>query len=561
MTAGTHPKLGEALALHKQGDLHGAVSLYTKILAERPTDAVVLHLRGLASFHAGDLATANDFIARSIAFDGSDPDAWSNLGMVHASQEKNSDALRLLGRALELNPNHLDALHNIGSVLQKMHRSNEALPYFQRLVQLRPTAVPALCNLAAAQYDVGDTEGAIATYQKVVALAPDEETARNGLGEAYESLGKFDQARMQYISVLRRHPDNVLALVKVLQLPNATMQHEWVQRAAALAERKDSKGDARIRLNVALAHYYDRLKNYDVAFRHLQRGCDEQFNKEPFDAAGYTKLVDSIIESFDAKFLRTAPTSGNTSERPIFIVGMPRSGTTLVEQILASHSKVAAGGELPALLQVSNQTKELSKSGEHYPRGVRTLRPDAFAFMANQYLQHLNTVSADAPRVTDKLPFNFMQLGLIALLFPNATIIHCRRSPMDNCLSAYFTSFADKVQFANNLQTLGSYYVDYDRLMKHWHTVLRGRIFDVQYEELVTNTRSRIEDLLSFCSLPWEDACMRFYETERGVRTPSRWQVRQPIYTQSVQRWKHYEKHLEPLRKQLDRLPTASRVY
>ena len=471
--------------------------------------------------------------------------------MVHSKQEKNSDALRFFGRALELNPNHLDALHNIGSVLKKTHRDKEALPYFQKLVQLRPNGVPALCNLAAVQYEIGDTEGAIATYQKVIAIAPDEETARNGLGEAYESLGKFDQARMQYTAVLGREDNNVLALVKVLQLRDGTVEDRWVQQATALAERQDLKPEARIRLNVALAHYYDRLKNYDIAFRHLQRGCDEQFRKEPFSAAGYRKVIDLIIESLNADFFKTAPTSGNPSTQPIFIVGMPRSGTTLVEQILASHSAVVAGGELPVLLQVSYQTKELSKSGEHYPRGVRTLPTDALAHMAGRYLQHLNTLSADAPHVTDKLPFNFMHLGLIALLFPNAKIVHCRRSPMDNCLSAYFTSFADKIQFANNLETLGSYYVDYDRLMKHWHSVLPGRIFDLHYEELVNDTQGRIGALLSYCGLPWEDACMRFYETQRGVRTPSRWQVRQPIYTQSVERWKHYEKHLEPLRKQL----------
>jgi tetratricopeptide (TPR) repeat protein len=521
------------------------------MLAERPHDAVVLHLRGLLSYQAGDLTTANDFMARSIALDGSDPDAWSNLGMVHAKQEKNSDALRLFGRALELNPNHLDALHNIGSVLKKTDRAKEALPYFERLVRLRPTAIPALCNLAAVQYEIGNTEGAIGTYQKVLALAPDEETARNGLGEAYESLGQFEQARLQYTAVLRRQEDNVLALVKVLQLREGTVEDRWVQQATKLAERQDLKVDARIRLNVALGHYYDRLKNYDLAFTHLQRGCDEQFRKEPFSAEGYRKAIDTIVESLDAEFFKTAPTSGNASSRPIFIVGMPRSGTTLVEQILASHSAVAAGGELAKLPQVCAQTKELSKSAEHYPRGVRTLDSNALAFMADRYLQHLNTISSDAPHITDKLPFNFMYLGLIALLFPNAAIVHCRRSPMDNCLSAYFTSFADKVQFANNLETLGSYYVDYNRLMKHWHSVLPGRIFDLQYEELVADTQNRTAALLSFCNLPWEDACMRFYETERGVRTPSRWQVRQPIYSQSVQRWKHYEKHLEPLRKQL----------
>jgi len=167
--------------------------------------------------------------------------------------------------------------------------------------------------------------------------------------------------------------------------------------------------------------------------------------------------------------------------------------------------------------------------------------------MARRYLEHLDKVAPGAERVTDKLPFNFMHLGVIALLFPNAKIIHCRRDPMDNCLSCYFTSFAEQIGFANRLDTLGRYYLDYDRLMRHWRDVLPVQIFDLQYEELIDDTEARICGLLDFCDLEWEDACLSFYKTQRGVRTPSRWQVRQPIYKGSVQRWRNYEWHLQPL--------------
>jgi len=551
LTTNMDPRLGQALTLHQRGDVPGALGLYDALLKEQPHDAVLLHYRGLASFHMGDLAGASDFITRSVALDGSDADAWCNLGMVFAKQNNPAQALRLLQRALELNPTHLDALHNKAVVLKSLHREKEALSILQHIAKTHPRAIGPLCNLAATQQQLGDTAGAAATYENVLKIAPDDETARCGLGEAYEALGRFGAARDQYSAVLQRNPNNAWALVKTLELRDPTADIKWVDQATQLAARADLSADARIRLNVALAQYHDRGKHYDTAFLHLKRGCDEQFRRQPFDSAGYSKLVDTFIATLDAGFLRTAAVSGNTSARPIFIVGLPRSGTTLVEQVLSSHSAVAAGGELPTLPQVSFLTKELSRSHEHYPVGVRTLSTDALARMADQYLKHLTTLSADAQRVTDKLPFNFMHIGLIALLFPNAKIVHCRRDPLDNCLSCYFTSFADQVQFASDLAALGRYYVDYDRLMRHWHGALPGRIFDIQYEELVSDTQSRIEALLAFCELPWEEACLRFHETQRGIHTPSRWQVRQPIYAQSVQRWRHYEAHLGPLRSEL----------
>ena len=305
--------------------------------------------------------------------------------------------------------------------------------------------------------------------------------------------------------------------------------------------------EGRIRLNVALGYYYDRVQQFDEAFRRLQLGYDAQSRRDPFDADGYTRAINRLIETLTEEFYATAPSSGVDSSRPIFIVGMPRSGTTLTEQILASHSQVAAGGELSSLLKTSYQIGELSNTREPYPRGLLAIDEAALEKMADSYLAQLDAVSKTAGHVTDKLPFNFMHLGVIALLFPNARIVHCRRHPIDNCLSCYFTSFAEQIGFANRLDTLARYYVDYDRLMRHWKRVLPIDIFELQYEDLVTDTEDRIRALLTYCGLDWEDACLAFDKTERGIRTPSRWQVRQPIYRKSVARWRHYEKQLEPL--------------
>jgi hypothetical protein len=224
---------------------------------------------------------------------------------------------------------------------------------------------------------------------------------------------------------------------------------------------------------------------------------------------------------------------------------MPRSGTTLVEQILATHSRVAAGGELPT---ITNLAAEIGRTGEAYPQGVRTLGGTGLAQLARRYLGKLETVSPDAPHVTDKMPFNFMHLGLIAALFPDAAIIHCRRGALDTCLSCYFTSFSENLLFASNQEALGYYYLDYRRMMDHWRLILPKPMLDVEYEQLVSNTEETVRALLKYCGLEWEPACLQFHRTARGIRTPSRWQVRQPIYSSSVGRWCRYDRHLQPLR-------------
>lgn len=542
-----NPRIREGIALQRRGNVRAAATLYAEALQERPDDPQALHYMGLAQFQLGALAEAEQLLSRSAERDPSEANTWSDLGMVRLKLDQPEESLPAFTRALELAPEHPDALNNMSQALRKLGRFAQAKALLERLVTLKPKAVPAQYALADTQNKLGEVEAAIRTFQQALKLAPDDPRIRLGLGDAYESNGKFRQARMQYLSILRRDPDNALALARLLQLRDATPEPEQIERARQLADDPATKEDGRIRLNVALGYYHDRQKQHEEAFQRLQRGYDVLARRDPFDSDGYTRAIDALIGELTADFFASAPTSGIDSERPVFVVGMPRSGTTLTEQILASHSQVAAGGELSSLLKVSYQTKELSRTGEPYPRGLKSIDTEGLAEMARRYLGDLDRISENADRVTDKLPFNFMHLGVIALLFPNARIIHCRRHPLDNCLSCYFTSFADQIRFANQLDTLGRYYLDYDRLMKHWHEVLPVEIFDLQYETLIEDTEPTVRALIDHCGLPWEDACLSFHETQRAVRTPSRWQVRQPIYKGSMQRWRNYERELQPL--------------
>lgn len=543
------PRLRNGVGLHRRGDVAAAERIYMDILGREPEHWQALHYLGLARLQQGRLKDAENLLSRSVRIQPRNANAWSDLGSVRVKADTPQEALAPFSRALELSPEHPDALNNMARALRQLSRFDQARPLLERLVTLQPGQPGPLRALADVQTKSGDVVSAIDTFQEALKIDPDDPRIRLGLGDACESAGRFRQARMQYLSILRREPESPLALSRLLQMREGEVDTEWVATARRLAESTATPEDGRIRLNIALGYHADRAGEYPTAFRHLQRGYDAEAARAPFDSDGYSRAIDRLINTLDRSFYAEATDSGLDSERPIFVVGMPRSGTTLTEQILASHSRVAAGGEMSMLLKVSYQIGELSRSGRPYPEGLLTTGRVSLRRMGRRYLEALDKVSESAERITDKLPFNFMHLGVIALLFPGAKVIHCQRHPLDNCLSCYFTSFADQIHFANRLDTLGRYYLDYHRLMQHWRDVLPIDILDLPYESMVEETEGQVRKLLDHCGLAWEDACLDFHRTERGVRTPSRWQVRQPIYRGSMQRWRHYEEELEPLRK------------
>jgi tetratricopeptide (TPR) repeat protein len=544
-------QLDEGVSLQRQGRLTEAEALYRAVLGKSPNDAGALHYIGLVNYQAGKLEAADSFMSRSLQIDDSCANTWSDLGAVKLKSGKLEESVRHFGRALELNERHTDALNNIAAALRKLYRFESALVYLRRLALLRPNSADVMRNLADTLYHVGLVDESIEIFHAAIRVAPLDKAARLGLAEACEAAGKFRQARWQYLAVLRRDPENALALSKLLQLRDGAIEAGWVERAKRLAERGDTLGDAKTRLNIGLAYHFDRIGSYDSAFRQLKLARDRQAQLRPFSSDGYSAAVDALVKVLTKGFFRSAPRLEASSGRPIFIVGMPRSGTTLAEQVLATHPRVAAGGELAALPAASYRVQELS--GEHlaYPYGLTSMSAASLEKLAGAYLGQLQKIDTGDCKVTDKLPFNFMHLGMIALMFPDAKVVHCRRAPMDNCMSCYFTSFAEEVQFANDLGTLGRYYADYHRLMRHWQDVLPLNVFTLQYEDLVANTEATMRDLLGYCGLEWEPACLQFYDTARGIRTPSRWQVRQPIYRHSVARWRNYEAHLTPLKRAL----------
>lgn len=548
MTSADQAGFERALGLHRGGNIGAAVECYRDILRVEPQNPDALHYLGLAYLQLGDLVQAEVLLGRSLTIEPTRTNTICDLGTLKMTQKQFAAAIPLFTRALELSPNHVDALHNLAKTYGEMGYTAAALPLLERLTTVRPDAVGAFRQLGDTHYILGDIDGAIAAYRNALDLDPNDKLVRVSLGDAYESAGRFRPARMHYASVLRRDLDSPLALAGIIQLPNENIEPTWLERAHELAASVDTEPDARIKLNTALANYYDRHRKFPSAFQHIRAANDEKFAISPYDSLRSTVATDHLLRVFTKQYFESVLPNGVSSRcRPIFIVGMPRSGTTLTEQILASHPNVAAGGELSTLPNVVRRVQELSISKQPYPHGLKDLQADDRLLLANQYLSRLNQVSARASHVTDKLPFNFMHLGLIATLFPGASIIHCTRDPLDTCVSCYFTNFSKDIRFANNLVTLGRYYINYARLMKHWRSVLPMPMLEVPYESYVNDTENIVRRLLGFCGLEWDRACLAFYATRRGVQTPSRWQVRQPIYSSSTGRWKNYERELSPL--------------
>lgn len=530
--------------LLKHGDVSSAISHCRRLLNEQPDNLDALRYLGLAHILQHQFPEADHFLSRALRLAPADPGLLSALGTVRVNQSVYGDAIQLFSRALQIQPTHTDALSNLAAALTLLRQPAKAKSYLDRLIRVLPYSADAHVRASINTLNLNDVEDAIGYGRKAVRLAPENSPARLALAEALEAGGRFKQAKYQYLAVLATEPRQVTALSKLLSLKGTHIAEQYVCAVRGLLAEPQSRDTDRVQLSIALAQYYDFRGQYDSAFEHLHAGNTIRFKNHPFNSAAHSRAVDRLIHTCTSAALRSLPSHNVRSKKPVFIVGMPRSGTTLVEQILSSHSHVAAGGELPAIINIASQ---ITGTGTTYPEATRELDPTALARLARQYLDKLDAISTSAARVTDKMPFNFMHLWLIVALLPDATIIHCRRDVRDICLSCYFTSFSQELQFASDLEALARYCLDYRRIMQHWRQVLPGRFLEVDYERLVGNTEDSVRELLAFCGLPWDPTCMQFYRTDRGVRTPSRWQVRQPIYRHSVGRWRNYESHLQPL--------------
>lgn len=541
------------IALKAVGRLDQAIISFKKALAIDPGLGVVHNNLGNALRELGHTDAAVTSYQQALERDPEFAECHNNLGNALADLGRLDEAVNSFKKAIALKPNLIEAYNNLGNALKASQRLSDAVVFYQQALAIKPDYFEAHNNLGNGLSDLNRMDEAIVSYKKALQINPGYVEAHNSLGLALKDLGRMDQAIASFEKAIAIQPDYAKAHANLSQMRKHTDGDGdgEVRAMAELYDRSDLPDDQRIHLAFGLARAYENLGQYGRAFECLSDGQRLQKVAVPFDLAKATRFFKLIEDMFDPNFLAKQAKSGFEDESPIFVLGMPRSGSSLVEQILASHPQVYGAGELKA---VGELTRRMEKSaGESFPKAMGSVDPNIFHELGASYIEMVRRLAPRIKFITDKMPANFLCIGFIATMLPRARFIHCLRDPMDTCFSIYKSQFSESHDYSHNLASLGGYYLLYEELMAHWHRVLPDRIFDIRYEQLVQNSETEIRSMLDYCDLPFDKACLSFYKTDRVVKTASATQVRQPIYQNAIGFWKNYEDQLTPLQSALKR--------
>lgn len=490
------------------------------------------------------------------------------------------DALAVFQRILQTSPDHVEANFRAGELYQLCGQTQLALEHLRRAVSADPSYYEALVQYAFLLHVCGELEEAVNVYQRIIAIKPKLAAHHNELGKVWRDLGQFDQAVSSALRALELKPGYAEAFSNLAHaymgtgkiaeavtayrqaiaadpdfarayygLAYATRYREHNSDVELMEQqliRTTEQSEDRMHIAFGLGKVYEDLGRYDDSFASYAEANRIMRDSYQYSIRQQAEWMQLHKSSFDRSFIDSLEGQGLDDDCPIFILGMPRSGTTLIEQILASHSQVFGAGEVDYLKLVAEGAQALT--AKPFPHGVGALKPTQWSSLAQVYVDRLRRGAGNGERrVTDKQLYNIHCVGMIRAILPKAKIIHCVRDPMDNCLSIYTHLFTAAYGYASDLQELGEYYCLYQDLMQYWHELMPGDLLKVSYEELVADPDAQIRQLLDFCELPFEEQCLAFHRTQRAVNTPSAVQVRQPIYKQSIQRWRHFEAHLSPL--------------
>lgn len=427
----------------------------------------------------------------------------------------------------------LNAMTGFGEVFRVFSKHDRSIAIFSKLLRQYPKSFMLHYKLGSAYLSNGDLQDARRHFARAIKLAPEFAEASASLALVYERLGKTDKGLAAVAPFIEKGTSNAGINLAFAKLQQQQGNHEiGLEQIEQSLQDRDTELQNAILLHFQAGKMCDSAGQYDRAFEHYRQG--NELKAGEFDHDKVRQLNDGIIERYSRERLDEIPHLDNNSERPIFIIGMPRSATSLTEQILHSHSGVHAGGESRALPEVEKLYRQDPANAD-------------LAGLADEYCRRIGYPDDTSVRVTDKMMLNYKRLYLIELLFPHARIIHCTRNPLDNCLSIYFSNFSRRHFYCNRLEDLGVYYREYRRMMAHWEGVIRNPVYTLSYETLVADPEVQTRKLLEFCNLEWEDGCLKFFESKRYVHTTSYDQVRKPIYSGSVERWRNYEHHLQPL--------------
>lgn len=489
------------------------------------------------------LNEAQDLCLQVLARTPNHPLALYIMGTVCVGYDDEA-ALRYFARAVGEEPRNPYYHLSLGEAYGRLSEFSAAIKHIRYALELQPDLVDALCALGHAYTQFDKPDLALPPYEKALKINRDHPKARIGMAAALTGLGRMDEAGACLKQAIEHRVDVAAAYYDLVQSRKFTEEPAELQSILRELDGPRLKSEAVQNLHYAAGKVLNDLKRYTEAFHHFNKA--KQAAGYKFDIDQYRRFVDLTIETFTPDLFAARSSYGNPSEAPVFVVGMPRSGTTLTEQICASHPDVHGAGELSKLRRVANAIG-LHPAAYDFNKPMMTVTERLSRTLAEEHLSYLRERAPAAQRIIDKMPHNFELIGLLTLLFPNARIIHCRRDAIDNCVSCFVLPFSAAHSYNSDLRALGLYYREYERLMRHWNEVFPGRIFENRYETLVGDQEAQSRRLIDYLGLPWDDACLRFFDREGAVTTPSRWQVRQPIYKSSVKRWKNYESEIQPL--------------
>lgn len=454
---------------------------------------------------------------------------------------------KMLERIVEARPDYIPAWNELANLCMKQDRYDRALDAVQRALDLDPKRVQSWITRANILTRAQRNEESLEAYRKALELSPRNAGALSGMGHVLKTIGRQEESIRALRECIEAHPAFGEAYWSLANLKTFEFEDKDVRVMERMTRDPALADEPRVNFYLSLGKHYENEKDFDRAFGYYRSGNELRRGREVYDPVMTQVVHDRIINTFSREFLEQRKDWGDPDPAPILVVGLPRSGSTLIEQILASHSMVEGTMELPDLSRVIAGLSQASPRGVEYPEAVGDLDEESVNSLGRSYLESTLRYRTGKAFFIDKMPNNFSSIGFLDLVLPNAKVIDARRHPLDSCLGSYKQLFFKGQSFSYDQFELGHYYMEYRRIMQHWRDVLPGKVLNVDYEDMVADQEAQTRRLLEYCGLPWEDQCLRFYETERAINTASSEQVRQPIYTGAVHFWRNYEAHLGEL--------------
>jgi len=469
------------------------------------------------------------------------------LASIASKMEQKEDAIVLLERAVELKPKFARAWADLAESFSEIEDYGKALDAVQRVIQLQPDLPFGFMIRGSILGKMHDHEGAIKSYGDALKIEPDHMGSNMGLGNVLKTVGRYEESVAAYKKCVEIQPIFAEAYWSLANLKTYTFDESEMQAMEEHVKNDQMPINNKAFFHIALANAKEKQKDYEEAWVNFETGNDLRRQEEVYDSVQTQVTHDQLIEVFNEELIESIKDKGCPSEAPILIVGLPRSGSTLIEQILASHSLVEGTKELPDLSLLARKLTKSRPQGIKYPDAVKDMSDEELIEYGEDYLTTTKRYRTDKPHFIDKMPNNFANIGFLKMILPNAKVINAQRNPLDSCISSYKQLFYKGQSWSYDLFEIAEYYLEYQRMMDHWHKLFPGEILDLKYENLINNQQDETEILLKYCGLEWEEQCLKFYETERSINTASSEQVRQPIYKGAMNAWKNYESHITPL--------------